>query len=835
MDKENPKLVDQHLLEKMKETIEMFAQESTCTSKEAFEDDKYAYSLIDNYKSRKTKNVVIHMLKKDINILYYNEEYKNIIFINFLRLCQLNNLNVKKYHDMFLKCDIFSYILNSEKYVHVFLKSIINNDKLLWDVNTDHFEFVSFRMGSSTQNENGETGNVAGYYEDSCYILEEGQKLKLDDLVENSSDDCESSQFSEDEMSVSSAFSEKSPHVISRCPMMNGYLPHPCTGTKLKECFKEGNACVAKKEHIFQKQLIGQDEAAVEGTNGSISALQEEKAKKSDDTTWKEICRNSHAANCTSTLNNINLNHLVDTIVDGGEWGDEDTSKGGRSNRNTNGMQQKSSLHESIIEKYVTKSENEHDEVLNLYKKINSMEKIIKHLIGEIMRRDMVRKAHLGGVCPRRVPVGVIPIEETQEAKQNDTQNNHQGEIPPKDMTSSTSKDCGEYAEDTDSKYFESYNNTGIHRTMILDKSRTNCYYEFVKKNKEIFQNKVVLDIGCGSSIISLFCAEHAKVVVGIDNAHRILAKAKKITEINGANNIYLFEGKLEQNNIYIDEKEEIHYINNKEDLEKYKKIYNIQKLQILKFDIIISEWMGYFLFYECMIDTILYARDMYLKENGLLLPNKVYLYLAGYNDTEYINENFLIWDSPLYGKDLSELKPNSKHFMENAKVINLDKNKVSTEVVNYAVIDMYTYGKNENVYISSDFKIVVNNGKLVTSLCFYFDCHFEPHRLGPGESTDSAQNLPPTGEKYTNTILTTSMFKEETHWKQTLLHLHCPNFDIASISAPAEGEHPNELSGKIFISPAGEHSRNVTVLLQIRKNESMNVSEDWTCWYSLD
>jgi hypothetical protein len=29
--------------------------------------------------------------------------------------------------------------------------------------------------------------------------------------------------------------------------------------------------------------------------------------------------------------------------------------------------------------------------------------------------------------------------------------------------------------------------------------------------------------------------------------------------------------------------------------------------------DIIISEWMGYFLLYESMLDTVLYARDRYL------------------------------------------------------------------------------------------------------------------------------------------------------------------------------------------------------------------------------
>ena len=39
------------------------------------------------------------------------------------------------------------------------------------------------------------------------------------------------------------------------------------------------------------------------------------------------------------------------------------------------------------------------------------------------------------------------------------------------------------------------------------------------------------------------------------------------------------------------------------------------------KVDIIISEWMGYFLLRESMLDSILVARDRYLKPGGALYP----------------------------------------------------------------------------------------------------------------------------------------------------------------------------------------------------------------------
>ena len=37
-------------------------------------------------------------------------------------------------------------------------------------------------------------------------------------------------------------------------------------------------------------------------------------------------------------------------------------------------------------------------------------------------------------------------------------------------------------------------------------------------------------------------------------------------------------------------------------------------KLPVDQVDIIISEWMGYFLLFESMLDSVLYARDKYLK-----------------------------------------------------------------------------------------------------------------------------------------------------------------------------------------------------------------------------
>ena len=43
---------------------------------------------------------------------------------------------------------------------------------------------------------------------------------------------------------------------------------------------------------------------------------------------------------------------------------------------------------------------------------------------------------------------------------------------------------------------------------MLQDQVRTEGYMNAILKNKEAFKDKVVLDVGCGSGILSLFAAK---------------------------------------------------------------------------------------------------------------------------------------------------------------------------------------------------------------------------------------------------------------------------------------------------------------------------------------
>jgi type I protein arginine methyltransferase len=49
------------------------------------------------------------------------------------------------------------------------------------------------------------------------------------------------------------------------------------------------------------------------------------------------------------------------------------------------------------------------------------------------------------------------------------------------------------------------------------------------------------------------------------------------------------------------------------------------------KADLIVSEWMGYFLIFENMLPSVLAVRDKCLKEDGDIIPREASLSIVGY------------------------------------------------------------------------------------------------------------------------------------------------------------------------------------------------------------
>merc|ERR1711976_840541 len=160
---------------------------------------------------------------------------------------------------------------------------------------------------------------------------------------------------------------------------------------------------------------------------------------------------------------------------------------------------------------------------------------------------------------------------------------------------------------------------------MLKDEVRTLTYRNSMYHNKHLFKNKIVLDVGCGTGILSMFAAKAgAKQVYGVDMSG-IIEQAKMIVEKNGfADKVTLIRGKIEE-----------------------------IVLPVPKVDIIISEWMGYCLFYESMLDSVLYARDKWLAPDGLMFPDRATLYVTAIEDRQYKDDKINWWDD-VYGFDMS-------------------------------------------------------------------------------------------------------------------------------------------------------------------------------------
>lgn len=79
-------------------------------------------------------------------------------------------------------------------------------------------------------------------------------------------------------------------------------------------------------------------------------------------------------------------------------------------------------------------------------------------------------------------------------------------------------------------------------------------------------------------------------------------------------------------------------------------------ELPVEKVDVIISEWMGYFLLYESMLDSVLYARDKWLVEGGIMLPNKARMYVAILDDEAYYKKKLNYWNN-VYGISMKCMK----------------------------------------------------------------------------------------------------------------------------------------------------------------------------------
>ncbi|XP_035706093.1 protein arginine N-methyltransferase 6 isoform X2 [Folsomia candida] len=278
------------------------------------------------------------------------------------------------------------------------------------------------------------------------------------------------------------------------------------------------------------------------------------------------------------------------------------------------------------------------------------------------------------------------------------------------DSRSAAGERVGENIEDpmatctSDMEYFESYQDFDTHRLMLADKVRTNAYKDAIYNAKHLFEGKVIMDIGAGTGILSLFCANvGAKKVIAVE-ASELARFLPKVVEANGFQNVI----------------EVIH-----------SKVEDV-KLD-LKIDIMVSEWMGFYLLHESMLDSIFAS------------PCKIPELWKNCHD---------FWNEKQYGFDLSCFSDVAK-IKNKPEIVSVASDCLLSDAQLLWDLDLMKISLDELKSLNDRRFFAIEEDGDMQGICIWFTCAF-----------------PVQDEEGVDATLSTAPWLPETHWKQTVVVL---------------------------------------------------------------
>ncbi|KAK9001265.1 hypothetical protein V6N11_083053 [Hibiscus sabdariffa] len=359
---------------------------------------------------------------------------------------------------------------------------------------------------------------------------------------------------------------------------------------------------------------------------------------------------------------------------------------------------------------------------------------------------------------------------------------------------------------DFDMAYFHSYAHVGIHEEMIKDRVRTDTYRASIMEHQSFIEGKVVMDVGCGTGILSIFCAQAgAKRVYAVD-ASDIALQAKEVVKANNlAEKVIVLHGRVED--VEIDE----------------------------EVDVIISEWMGYMLLYESMLGSVITARDRWLKRGGLILPSYATLYMAPITHPDRYNDSIEFWRN-VYGIDMSAILQLAKQCaFEEPCVETITGENVLTwpHVVKH--VDCYTIQHDELESVSTRYKFQSMMRAPLHGFAFWFDVEFSGPANSPTNNHTPSLLIGTSNNNHMDGIqkkkranpnealvLSTAPEDPPTHWQQTLIYFYDP-IDV---------EQDQIIEGSLTLSQSKENRRFMNIHLEYSIGRYQHRNEGRKCLF---
>jgi SAM-dependent methyltransferase len=299
------------------------------------------------------------------------------------------------------------------------------------------------------------------------------------------------------------------------------------------------------------------------------------------------------------------------------------------------------------------------------------------------------------------------------------------------------------------------YDNILAHLIMLADRGRTEAYREAI--GQVVRAGDVVIDCGTGTGVLAIFAERAGAGRVYAIEKSRIVDAARQIFAANGCQRIQALHG--DASTIELPE----------------------------PVDLIVSEWMGHFLFDDELLEPLVRLRDSYLRPGGRMLPERCSVHAGLVIDPRRHGELALLRSRP-YG---IEFGPIADWPFAQVDVLEIRRDQLLPETACLAELDMRTVSRMPDRLIGT---LVSGRDCECYGLCGWFDAQLTA-----------------------SIALSTSPFAPWTHWKK----YHFPFEQPLAIRAGATVEieigilrHPRRTSYTWSVQHGDERRQGDNVLI---------------------